>query len=619
MLVDLVELSRKSFSNAIVRDETLAEVYLPSNLRNRLSSYLLNSNISISAHTSFSATNNNTPKNFAVIPNQFFRFAVELFDFSVEVEKYFNTIDLLRSKILSVKDDYSSVVKALKLSDELGVSESDLDKICKFMDPEDTTYRLGGKCIINHKEGIVSLRSSEDCFGSLLLTQVNLPNSSSSILGDMVFSLLKNKDLYSELITFFNKDSVSPSPVDLYLPKPFILLAGISGTGKTRFVRKQAEKSGSLDETYSLVSVRPDWHEPSDLLGYVSRLGKKGPVYVVGAALQFMVKAWKHIVDVTGVDIGKQTTFNRAQLGQITPFWLCLDEMNLAPVEQYFSDYLSVIETREWSIEGEEHTYQCEPLLKADVFSVLADEDGYGLTALRKDLALDDDSYDTLWEQFVENGISIPFNLIVAGTVNMDETTHGFSRKVIDRALTIDFGRFFPNDYKDFFSPTTKNKVLGFPIISSARHHDFSDVPADTNGQRSIEFLTAVNTLLKESPFELAFRALNELLLSIACFKPKDEQELQAVWDDFLMAKVLPRIEGDEDKLRTKDGGDNVLVQLESLLENQLSTIWHDVKRPDLLRTKINDSVLNIDCHSKAKLAWMRDQLKIKTFTSFWP
>ena len=412
--------------------------------------------------------------------------------------------------------------------------------------------------------------------------------------------------------------TVKNQMVTLPLSKPFILLAGISGTGKTRFVRKQAEKSGSINETYSLVSVRPDWHEPSDLLGYVSRLGNNGPVYVVGAALQFMVKAWKHIVDVTGVYIAKQTTFNRAQLGQITPFWLCLDEMNLAPVEQYFADYLSVIETREWMVDGDEHTYQCEPLLKADVFAALVGEDGYGLNALRKDLALGDDNYDTLWEQFVENGISIPFNLIVAGTVNMDETTHGFSRKVIDRALTIDFGRFFPNVYDDFFIPTSKNKVLGFPVISSARHHDFSDVPADINGQRSIEFLSAVNALLKDSPFELAFRALNELLLSVACFKPKDEQELQAVWDDFLMAKVLPRIEGDEDKLRTKDGGDNVLVQLESLLENQLSTIWH-AQRPDLLRTTVDDSVLSIDCHSKAKLAWMRDQLNIKTFTSFWP
>jgi hypothetical protein len=442
-------------------------------------------------------------------------------------------------------------------------------------------------------------------------------------------SLQKTIDEVKKLIVEFkpkskkmvSADTATASIIYTSLSKPFILLAGISGTGKTRFVRQQAKATDSSGQNYELISVRPDWHEPSDLLGYVSRLGKSGPVYVVGATLKFMVKAWKHIVDVTGVDITKKTTFNRAHLDQITPFWLCLDEMNLAPVEQYFADYLSVIETREWTIVGDEHTYQCEPLLKADVFAALVGEDDYGLglTALRKDLGLGDDSYNALWEQFVENGISIPFNLIVAGTVNMDETTHGFSRKVIDRALTIDFGRFFPNVYDDFFTPTSKNKALGFPIISSARHHDFSDVPADTDGQRSIEFLTAVNTLLKDSPFELAFRALNELLLSVACFKPKDEQELQAVWDDFLMAKVLPRIEGDEDKLRTKDGGDNVLVQLESLLENQLSTIWHDAKRPDLLRTKINDSVLSIDCHSKAKLAWMRDQLNIKTFTSFWP
>jgi hypothetical protein len=57
------------------------------------------------------------------------------------------------------------------------------------------------------------------------------------------------------------------------LSKPFLLLAGISGTGKSRFVREQAKASGSLSETYQLVSVRPDWHEPSDLLGYTTRQG----------------------------------------------------------------------------------------------------------------------------------------------------------------------------------------------------------------------------------------------------------------------------------------------------------------------------------------------------------
>src|SRR5690606_19669529 len=75
------------------------------------------------------------------------------------------------------------------------------------------------------------------------------------------------------------------------LSKPFLLLAGISGTGKTRFVREQAKASGSLSETYCLTSVRPDWHEPSDLLGYISRLSGKAE-YITTDVLNFIAKAW---------------------------------------------------------------------------------------------------------------------------------------------------------------------------------------------------------------------------------------------------------------------------------------------------------------------------------------
>jgi hypothetical protein len=78
--------------------------------------------------------------------------------------------------------------------------------------------------------------------------------------------------------------------------KPFLLLAGISGTGKTRFVRQQAKETGSLSETYCLTSVRPDWHEPSDILGYVSRLSGTAE-YVSTDVLRFIVKAWKSAID----------------------------------------------------------------------------------------------------------------------------------------------------------------------------------------------------------------------------------------------------------------------------------------------------------------------------------
>ncbi|ASA55909.1 MrcB family domain-containing protein [Vibrio gazogenes] len=432
------------------------------------------------------------------------------------------------------------------------------------------------------------------------------------------------------------------------LSKPFLLLAGISGTGKTRFVREQAKASGSLDETYCLVSVRPDWHEPSDLLGYVSRLGQQ-PQYIATDVLRFIVRAWKAIIKSIDFDAnGKAIDWTGRDLQDIPPYWLCLDEMNLAPVEQYFADYLSILETRCWNDpdvsanSGRDYIYQCDPLLSADVFKDLDSNFGESYnsekinakpsTLLAKDLGLDLTTplEKDIWAYFLEHGISIPFNLIVAGTVNMDETTHGFSRKVIDRALSFDFGAFFPNDYNDFFTPTSCNKRLSYPIWSNASKADLANT-FDADGAKTVAFLSAVNAVLKNTPFELAFRALNELLLAVASSQPQDDLTLKAVWDDFMMCKVLPRIEGDIDKLTTSDGK-ALLVELNTVLTTQLAPIWFTSEtdeanqRPDLYREKIvadgatdEEKVLRIPCRSKAKLKWMSERLASATFTSFWP
>ena len=153
-------------------------------------------------------------------------------------------------------------------------------------------------------------------------------------------------DVYDKWQLNSDFNDTSDSKVDrqmniIRLPKPFLILAGISGTGKTHFVRQQAERIG-LDNC-CLVSVRPDWHEPSDLLGYTSHLGDKHE-YITTEVLRFIVQAWKHIAD-SGFDL-KTGKVTEEQLNEIQPYWLCLDEMNLAPVEQYFADYLSVLETR---------------------------------------------------------------------------------------------------------------------------------------------------------------------------------------------------------------------------------------------------------------------------------
>ncbi|MFP3458262.1 hypothetical protein R0J89_18625, partial [Psychrobacter sp. SIMBA_152] len=86
-------------------------------------------------------------------------------------------------------------------------------------------------------------------------------------------------------------------------------------------------------------------------------------------------------------------------------------------------------------------------------------------------------------------------------------------------------------------------------IYSDARTSTDKLPEIDIDGRKSIAFINAINGVLAHTPFKLAYRALNELLLAVISSEPKEEVDLKAVWDDFLMCKVLPRIEGDTEKL----------------------------------------------------------------------
>ncbi|MBH0064412.1 McrB family protein [Psychrobacter sp. SZ93C1] len=443
------------------------------------------------------------------------------------------------------------------------------------------------------------------------------------------YKILKENECY--VLIQVSQEEQKSLPDDVTpLSKPFLLLAGISGTGKTRFVREQAKATGSLSDTYCLTSVRPDWHEPSDILGYISRLGGDGDAeYITTDVLQFIAKAWRTIIDAkleltVDDDCRLTVTGNKDALNKVRPYWLCLDEMNLAPVEQYFADYLSVLETREWQWDDEQFIYCCDPLLKSATIDQLKDKNK---NELRNALGFADGKYDREWELFCKHGLSLPFNLIVAGTVNMDETTHGFSRKVIDRALSFDFGDFFPNEFDDFFEPKVTHNALIYPTDSQASIDKLP--PIDNDGSKSINFLKSINKVLDNTPFKLAFRALNELLLAVISTQPTDELQLQAVWDDFLMCKVLPRIEGDYDKLAIinkaiSSNEQSLLTELAVILQQALSDIWSTTndtnkQRPDLYRKNADGSILSINCRSKAKLAWMQQRLERSGFTSFWP
>ncbi len=166
---------------------------------------------------------------------------------------------------------------------------------------------------------------------------------------------------------------------------------------------------------FELIKVKPNWHDPTELMGYTSRIN--GATYIVPSFLKFIVKAWKY---------------------QQIPFFVCLDEMNLAPVEQYLSDYLSLIETRQLR----DGIVFSDTLLKREDFE---SEKVYENALQEMGVPRE----DVLWHRFMDDGVTLPPNLVIVGTVNMDEAAHSFSRKVLDRAMTIEMNRVSLDDGLD--------------------------------------------------------------------------------------------------------------------------------------------------------------------------
>ncbi|MVT11128.1 McrB family protein [Chitinophaga tropicalis] len=315
--------------------------------------------------------------------------------------------------------------------------------------------------------------------------------------------------------------------------KPFLILAGVSGTGKSRLVRTLAyrtctEKSLRYKHcpgNFELLKVKSNWHDSTELLGHPTQLG--GILkYVSSAFIRFLIKAWKY---------------------KDVPFFLCLDEMNLAPVERYFAEYLSLLETRRYDNDS----------MNSDAFISKEDIRRYAEAdnAFWSQLELDTDP--VLRRQFLKYGITLPPNLIVIGTVNMDETTHTFSRKVLDRAMTIEMDIVDMEDglleYSQSWEYPSEFIAPGFLLDRLPGGYDAYHKNV-TVGKRIIDELKAINEVLEHSPFRIAYRVRDEILAycaynaEIAGSSEQHGDWLNTCLDEMLLMKILSRIEGSEAK-----------------------------------------------------------------------
>lgn len=436
--------------------------------------------------------------------------------------------------------------------------------------------------------------------------------------------------------------------------KPFMLLAGISGTGKSRIVRKLAQatvteelqKAEGYEGTdfandrwklhspanFELIQVKPNWHNSMDVIGYLSNI--PSPHYVFTPFIEFIVKAWQY---------------------PEVPFFLCLDEMNLAPVEEYFAEFLSAIESR--SFEGGE--YMTDPIIKP--FNSFGDDVAKMMvnTLFPNFTAGDTESTTTkIIKHFRIKGLTLPKNLIVIGTVNMDETTFSFSRKVLDRAMSVEMNEV---NYDSFLNDTTdddlKAIVLAFEENDDAdlnallvdRHIEAREIIDELgdDAKFAIDYLKRINALLEGTPFKLGYRAANEALIYLQASYEFGHTDRIAALDNFTLMKILSRIEGDEMKLKITDSdadkerianaevnvdeakqyGDlNILTALRNIITQMLGESGNtDVERnvTEETATESGEEMIFTEQEKKElqsikKIDSMLSQLKRDHFVSFW-
>ena len=327
--------------------------------------------------------------------------------------------------------------------------------------------------------------------------------------------------------------------------KPFVILAGTSGTGKTRLVKLFAEAIGA---EYKLVSVRPDWSDGSDLFGHYDLNGNfiEGPVC---------------------------ECFDIAAANPQKPVLICLDEMNLARVEYYLSDFLSVIESREKLEDG----------------SIVT-------TGIAQ--------YDT----------GIPDNLYIVGTVNMDETTFPFSRKVLDRANTIEFNYVdlipvFDSVDADIEPLKMPNSFLRSEYLVLVR-----DCAAEAEYVNEISTeLQMINEILRKANAHVGYRVRDEIVFYMLESR-KDGGILKHVeaMDNEIMQKILPRLQGSSLSVKT------MLCELFKLCAADHSQKTGDTDSEKMQKVLDDSGIVCRYRKSAEKLQMMVRRFEEDGFTSYW-
>jgi len=284
--------------------------------------------------------------------------------------------------------------------------------------------------------------------------------------------------------------------------KPFVLLSGLSGSGKTKLAQSFAQWICEDEGQYCIVPVGADWTNREPLLGYVNALNNKEYILPENGALQLLI---------------------RANNNQEKPYFLILDEMNLSHVERYFADFLSVMESK-------------------DKFKLHSSESNLNITA--------GDKFEKSIE--VPNVLDWPKNLFVVGTVNIDETTYMFSPKVLDRANVIEF-RINETEMGSYLTEATD--VTDLNGEGKRMGESFVTIATEKTKANSDTLKTTLNNFfstLQEVGAEFGYRTASEiqtLFGQIDVVNPSFSEKENEKIDIAIMQKLLPKLHGSRSKL----------------------------------------------------------------------
>ena len=376
-----------------------------------------------------------------------------------------------------------------------------------------------------------------------------------------------------------------------------------------------------------MIEVKPNWHDSTELLGYYSNLNMS---YQFKKFVKFLVKA---------------------KMNPEVPFFVCLDEMNLAPVEQYFAEILSIMETRKHpKIEGSDETnkdiIKTGAIIDSSYFEKYTWKGKDGERMERNEPMSDRDWYFEFFNQDMlsegekaqadkykdsytlgKEGLTLPDNVIIIGTVNMDDTTHQFSRKVIDRAMTIEMNggklsnmyggskdlEYLPQEEQEKWQNSFRQLYVNADEVLEAHPDEAEDIV-----KKVPEKLDNINKALKGTPFEVSYRVLNELTIMVGVLldsKKKGEtidDIINQALDRILLMKILPRIEGDSDIFNlSKDFKQKNSVEYNNRLE-WLMNLAPEIKAEE----KDNDDHRQT---AREKIKEMIERLENQEFTRFWP